>query len=176
MPNSSVIPWTVARKAPLFMGFSRQEYWSGMLLLPPGHLPNSGIRPMFPASPALAGRFFTTESQWKPKLFHLKKKKNFFYSRRRIEDLGLANDNYCHGNIYWLVRRLRAKEEEFLESSSGKLHGLFWFISELQDFPGGSAVKNLPAMQVWVQSLNWVDLLEKEMSTTPVFLPEESHG
>ena len=37
--------WTLARQAPLFMGFSRQEYWSGLLCLPPGDLPDPGIKP-----------------------------------------------------------------------------------------------------------------------------------
>ena len=36
-------PWTVARQDPLFMGFPRQEYWSGLLFPPPGDLPNPGI-------------------------------------------------------------------------------------------------------------------------------------
>ena len=35
--------WTVAYQAPLYMGFSRQEYWSGLSFPPPGDLPNSGI-------------------------------------------------------------------------------------------------------------------------------------
>ena len=38
-------PWTVARQAPLSMGFSRQEYWSGLLFPSPGDLPNPGIKP-----------------------------------------------------------------------------------------------------------------------------------
>ena len=37
--------WTVARQAPLSMGFSRQEYWSGLPFSSPGDLPNSGIKP-----------------------------------------------------------------------------------------------------------------------------------
>ena len=45
---------------PLTMGFPRQEYWSGSLFLPPGDLSDSGIKPASPASPALAGGFFTT--------------------------------------------------------------------------------------------------------------------
>ena len=49
---------TVTHQAPLSMGFSRQEYWHG-LPFSPGDLPNPGIKPM---SPALAGRFFNTES------------------------------------------------------------------------------------------------------------------
>ena len=43
------IPWTVAYQAPPSMGFSRQEYWSGLPFLSPGDLPNPGIEPRFPA-------------------------------------------------------------------------------------------------------------------------------
>ena len=42
-------PWTIACKAPLSMGFSRQEYWSGLPFPPPGDLPNLGIEPTAPA-------------------------------------------------------------------------------------------------------------------------------
>ena len=42
-------------------GFSRQEYWSGWPCPPPGDLPNPGTEPRPPGSPALAGRFLTTE-------------------------------------------------------------------------------------------------------------------
>ena len=45
--------WTVAHQAPLPMGFSRQEYWNGLPFLPPGHLPDSGIKSTPPTSPAL---------------------------------------------------------------------------------------------------------------------------
>ena len=43
-----VTPWTVACQAPLSMGFSRQEYWSGWPFPSPGDLPNSGIKPGSP--------------------------------------------------------------------------------------------------------------------------------
>ena len=56
-------PWTVAYQAPLFMGFSRQEYWSGLPFSSPGDLPGSEIEP---PSPALAGGFFTTKPPGKP--------------------------------------------------------------------------------------------------------------
>ena len=59
-------PWTVAHQAPLSLGFSRQEYWSGLPFPPPGDLPDPGIELMSPVSPALAGRFFTTEPLGKP--------------------------------------------------------------------------------------------------------------
>ena len=42
-------PWTVAYQAPLSMGFSRQEYWSGLPFPSPGDLPNPGIEPRSPA-------------------------------------------------------------------------------------------------------------------------------
>ena len=43
------ILWTVARQTPLSMGFSQQEYWSGLPCLPPGDLPNPGTKPRSPA-------------------------------------------------------------------------------------------------------------------------------
>ena len=42
-------PWTVAHQAPLSMGFSRQEYWSGLPFPSPGDLHNPGIEPKSPA-------------------------------------------------------------------------------------------------------------------------------
>ena len=53
-----VTPWTVAHPAPLPMGFSRPEYWSGRPFPPPGDLPDPGIKPTSLMSPALPGRFF----------------------------------------------------------------------------------------------------------------------
>ena len=54
-------PMDPTGQAPLFMGFSRQESWSALPLPIPGDLPDPGIQPASPVSPALAGRFFTTE-------------------------------------------------------------------------------------------------------------------
>ena len=57
--------WTIAHQAPLSMGFPRQEYWSGLLFLSPGDLPDlPGIKPMSLTSPALAVGFFTTNATW----------------------------------------------------------------------------------------------------------------
>ena len=56
----------VVHQAPLSMGFSRQEYWSGLPFSFSGYLPYPGIKPASPASPALAGRIFTTEPPGKP--------------------------------------------------------------------------------------------------------------
>ena len=60
MANSFETTWAVAHQAPLSMGFSRQEYWSGLPFPPSEDLPDPGIEPMSLVSPALACRFFTT--------------------------------------------------------------------------------------------------------------------
>ena len=65
LPNSET-RGTVARQAPLPMGFFRQEHWSGLPFPPPGDLPDPGIKPASPASAALAGRFFMAEPPGKP--------------------------------------------------------------------------------------------------------------
>ena len=57
------IPWTIACQAPLSVGFSRQEYWSGLPFPSPGELPNPGIKPR---SPALQADSLPTELQGKP--------------------------------------------------------------------------------------------------------------
>ena len=59
-------PWTVACQVPLTMGFSRQEYWRGLPFPPSGGLSDPGTEPMSLTSPALTGRFFTTEPPGKP--------------------------------------------------------------------------------------------------------------
>ena len=56
--------WTIAHQAPLSMGFSRHEYWSGLPFPSPGDLPDTGIEPGSLMSPALAGEFFTTSATW----------------------------------------------------------------------------------------------------------------
>ena len=82
-----VTPRTVAHQSPLFVGFSRQEYWRGLSFPPPGNLPNPRIEPTSLTSPELAGGFFTTSASWKvlfPKLSkraksskHLNRKSSF---------------------------------------------------------------------------------------------------
>ena len=59
-----VTPWTIVHQDPLSMGFSRQEYWSGLLCPPPGDLPHPGIEPMSLMPSALAGGSFTTSTTW----------------------------------------------------------------------------------------------------------------
>ena len=61
-----VTPWTIARQAPMSMGFPSQEYWSGLAFPLSGELPNPGIELASPASPELAGSYFTAEPPGKP--------------------------------------------------------------------------------------------------------------
>ena len=56
--------WTLAHQAPPSMGFPRQEYWSGLPCPPSEDLPDPGIEPASLQSPAVAGRFFTTDATW----------------------------------------------------------------------------------------------------------------
>ena len=59
-----VTQWTVGRQVPLTMGFSRQEYQSGLPCPPPGDLLDPGMEPTSLTSPALSRGFFTTRSTW----------------------------------------------------------------------------------------------------------------
>ena len=56
--------WTVTLQAPLSMGFSKQEYWSGLPCPPPGDLLDPGTEPTSRRLPAMAGRFFTISATW----------------------------------------------------------------------------------------------------------------
>ena len=58
------IPWSIAYHAPLSMGFSRQEYWSGLPFPFPGDLPNPGIKP---GSPTLRADALTSEPPGSPR-------------------------------------------------------------------------------------------------------------
>ena len=60
--NSFATPWSVVHQAPVSVGFSRQEYWSGLPFPPPGDLPNPGMELTRRVS-YYTGRFFTIEPQ-----------------------------------------------------------------------------------------------------------------
>ena len=62
---------TVAHQAPLSIGFSSQEFWNGLPCPPPGDLPNPGPEPTSLMSSILAGRFFTTSTNWEAPLCSL---------------------------------------------------------------------------------------------------------
>ena len=85
--------WIVAHKIPLSMGFSRQEYWSGLPCPPLGDLPDPGTKPTSLTSPALAGGFFTTNTTWEAPLSKLERDHlntgNFFQLEKTIHEIHL---------------------------------------------------------------------------------------
>ena len=92
MPNHVqlfVTPWTVACQAPLSMGLSRQEHWSGLLCPSPGGLPNPGIKPVSLTIPAFVGGFFTANATW----VHLKMEYYLAIKKEQID-----TDNYLDGS------------------------------------------------------------------------------
>ena len=92
--------WTVACQAPLTMGFSRQEYWSGLPCPPPGDLSDPGIGPSSLMSPALAGGFSTTSVTW--------------------DDVQNSGENY-----YWFIINIKDTIQEHLNArdAQGKVSG-----------------------------------------------------
>ena len=90
-------PWTVAHQAPLSMGFSRQEYWSGLLFPTPGDLPYPRIEPTFLVLPALAGRFFTPGPTWKV----TQKSSTFNPSCTSLDHISIPESNVSQ--IQWLT-------------------------------------------------------------------------
>ena len=63
-------PWTITHQAHLCMGFSRQEYWTGLPFPTPEHLSKPRVEPTSQVFPVLAGRFFTTAPPGKPQSSH----------------------------------------------------------------------------------------------------------
>ena len=97
------------------MGFSRQEYWSGLPFPSPGDLPNAGIEPMSPASPALAGKFFTTEPPEKPKLLNRQTKTN----PPGAEDLGIFPNTQTSCRV---GQMLAQSQEHVYQEDTGKIN------------------------------------------------------
>ena len=71
-------PWTVVCQAPLYMGFSRQEYWSVLPCHPPGDLSDPRIESVSLISLALAGRCFTTSATWEAQDHNIQAYRRFF--------------------------------------------------------------------------------------------------
>ena len=129
------------------MGFSSQEYWSGLPCPPPGDLPNPGIEPtMSLVSPALAGVFFTTNPVWEA-----------------LNSLYMGFPGSSAG-----------KESACNAGDPGSIPGLGRCPGEGIGYPlqyswaslVAQMVKNLPGMWgTWIRSLGWEDPLEKGMAT-----------
>ena len=105
------------------MGFSRQEYWSGLLCPPPGNLPDPGIES---ESPALAGRFFTTEPPGKPKVY--------FYIPQNLPILSVQFNDFWY--IYRVVQPLLQSNFRTFPSSPKGTSCLFAVTFHFYSSPG----------------------------------------
>ena len=92
--------WTVASQAPLSMGISRQEYWSGLLCPPPGDLPDPGTEPVSPASLALRASSLPTEPLGKPIKDTTSSLLEDFYKQWQVED---SNIYICYLAEFYLI-------------------------------------------------------------------------
>ena len=94
---------------PLSMGFSRQEYWSGLPCPPPGDLPNPGIEPR---SPAMQADSFPSEPPGKP----------FMLLNIPLNDLGVVGAAFSRGFPGGsVVKNLPAKQEHVLDPRVGEI-------------------------------------------------------
>ena len=93
LSDSFETSWTVARQAALSMGFHRQEYWSGLAFLSPGHLPNPGVEP---PSLALKIHFTSNISEFR-KVFNIE-----FYQGYLHQQLckWVCNWSHCLDSFY----------------------------------------------------------------------------
>ena len=151
------------------MGFSRQEYWSGLPCRPPGHLPDVDFQLLSLMSPAFSGGFLTMSHLNSPVIA----------LRSALHVTATCN---TLPNLFFLCIFLCMYIYSFYVSFSVYLYicisfSVYIFLIHIiyisyifiLGFPGGSAVKNLPAMQepqeTWVWSLGREDPLEEGMST-----------
>ena len=127
-----VTPWTIACQAPLSMGFSRQEYWSGWPCPSPGDLPKPGIESTTPESPVFAGVFFTTSEKVPQQL------KVVFSKRRRLwggaEYYRGEKKSPTHGFKYFqgstICSLLRSNLTEGVAVGEGSPHGkMTWILA-----------------------------------------------
>ena len=89
-----VTPWTIAHQAPLSMGFSRQEYWSGLPFPSPGDLPDPGIEPR---SPSLHADALTSEPP---------------EDKTKAEDLTILVNSFIYSsNNHWAPTRSRVQSQ-----------------------------------------------------------------
>ena len=152
MSNSFATLWTVAHQAPLSVGYSGQEYWSGLSFPTPGNLPGPGIELASPVFPPLAGEFFTSTLPRKPWVWPIVD----------IQTLGNAGEDW---------RKLKFGSPLWVDSTmqNCQLKGIFW-ASQVS-----LVVKNLPAsagdmrckFDLWIGKIPW----RREGQPTPVFLP-----
>ena len=175
--------WMVAYQAPPAMGFSRQEYWSGLPFPSPGNLHSPGIKPRFPALQADA---LLSEPPRKPQHHPTGLRSAHSPQPASLEStpMSLPFSPGCEHpeqgiepvhHLYIPWQRIWNIIDKMI-----KLRTILWNISRLPGFPGGTGKE--PACQCsrykrcgfdpWVRKIPW----RRTWQPTPVFLPGESHG
>ena len=116
--------WTVACQAPVSMGFSGEEYWSGLSFPPLEDLSDPVFEPPFPVSTTQADGFFTTEPTGKPICFHsivqnkinIKLYRKFKHIKGRSERFNICNNRNFTSNVR-ILQRIEIMEEEKTSNS-----------------------------------------------------------
>ena len=148
-----------AHQAPLTMGFSNQEYWTGLPFPFPGDLPQPGIKP---ASPALAGGFFTTESlgksisRYEHSIIH-----NLIPELLRLNCRPMPNTSWSDTNLPLIVQApiLFCVLFTLIHDKSGREPAC------------QCRRQNRCGLDIWVGKIPW----RRAWQPAPVFLPGESH-
>ena len=167
-----VTSWTKASQALLSMGFSRQEYWSGLPCPLLGDLPNSGREHTLVKSPALAGRFFTTSASWEAPRFSLGHKTNLNkYSLAVYYKIKLSlNNTVGHScslvfiQMSWKLMSTHTKKENLCPHKNLHINE-----HEFEWAPGvGDGQRSLACYSPWgckqldmTEQLNWIDASER---------------
>ena len=179
-------PWTVAHQAPLLIGFSSEEHWSGFPFPSQGYLSDSGIKPVTLRSPALAAGFCITSVTWKATWEAvttadfsnfagiLEKRRyekwktaemNEFYMIRGFPGISACKESTCNAR----------DTSSILGSGRSPGEGIGYPLQYSWASLVTQMVKNSPAMwDTWVLSLGWEDPLEEGMATHSSILPGES--
>ena len=155
-------PWTVACQAPLSMGFSRQEYWSGLPFPSPGDLPNPGIEP---GSPALEADGLTSEPRYNNYKYICIQSRNTQYIRQMLTSI----KRHCNELILCTYNHFIVDPVEAPLVALEK-----WRVASEWAFSGGTSGKeptcHAEHLRDTVWPLSMEDLLEKGMATHSTIL------
>ena len=151
--------WAIAHQFSLTMAFSRQKYWTGLPFPSPGDLPNPGIEPASPVSPAPASRNFTTSTTWKAQNVSCVQPCDPM-------DRGLSGSE-CSRQEYW--SELLCLSPRNLSNSGTELGSPIWQASSLSSEPPGKPRKSTYK--------DWKEEFHKfQVQITPLFLGSHEYS
>ena len=165
--NSFTTPCTVVHQAPLSMGFSRQEYWSG-LFPSSGDLPNPGIKP---SSPALTGMFFTAKPSGKPFIYRAAAAKSLQSCPTLCDPIDSSPPGSSVGGPKYIFSSLSIYFETFFSLS---------FLHKYKAVRKSACIVKCTALWIFTNGIKWLIItqIKKRMfpvSREPPFLPLSIH-